>query len=100
MRGVSRLLADTRRRRSARIEMLPRDTLGDPWAEVPLLARTADRIALGCMNDVAFRCRHAVANAGARSGELESLNYRLRRNVSGALGYERPVDLVVARSAK
>ena len=51
--------------------------------------------------DVAFLCEDAVADAGGLAPmDLESLNHRLRWNVNSARGYERPVDLVIARAAR
>jgi hypothetical protein len=49
------------------------------------------------MNDVAFLCQDAVADAGGLAPtNLESLNHCLRWNVNSARGYERPIDLVIA----
>jgi hypothetical protein len=47
--------------------------------------------------------RHGLPLRGRRclaSMDVESLNYRLRRNVNSARGYERPIDLVIARTAR
>jgi hypothetical protein len=53
------------------------------------------------MNDMAFLCEDAVADAGGLAPmDVESLNHRLRRNVNSAGGYERAIDLVIARAAR
>ena len=46
--------------RELRREELPAGTFGDPGQQEVLLAKTADRSVLGCMNDMAFRCEHAA----------------------------------------
>ena len=51
--------------RELRREELPAGTFGDLEQQEVLLAKTADRSVLGCMNDMAFRCEHAIADAGA-----------------------------------
>ena len=65
--------------REFRREELPTGTFGDLGQQEVLLARTADRSVLGCMNDMAFRCEHAIADAGglART-DLPELNRSLR----------------------
>ncbi len=37
-----------------------RSVIGDLGQQEVLLAKTADRSVLGCMNDMAFRCEHAA----------------------------------------
>jgi hypothetical protein len=46
------------------------------------------------MNDMAFRCEHAIADAGglART-DLPELNRSLRRNINSARGYRPPIEL-------
>ena len=85
--------------RELRREELPAGTFGDLEQDV-LLARTADRGVLGCMNDMAFRCEHAIAGAGglARTDPAE-LNRSLRRNINSARGYCPPVELAARRLA-
>jgi hypothetical protein len=51
--------------RELRREELPAGTFGDLEQQEVLLAKTADRSVLGCMNDMAFRCEHVIAGAGA-----------------------------------
>ena len=49
------------------------------------------------MNDMAFRCEHAIADAGglART-DLAELNRSLRRNINSARGYCPPIELAAA----
>jgi len=53
---------------------------------------------LGCMNDMAFRCEHAIADAGglART-DVAELNRSLRRNINSARGYCPPIELAARR---
>jgi hypothetical protein len=75
--------------------------LSDLRTEPPLIAKAAERSVLGCMNEVAFPCEDAVADAGGLAPmDLESLNHCLRWNVNGAPGYERLIDLVIARATR
>ena len=75
-------------------EDLPTATFGDLDKEAVLLAKTADRSVLGCMNDMAFRCEHVIAEAGglART-DLAELNRSLRRNINSARGHRPPIEL-------
>lgn len=67
--------------------------LGDHRGEPLRYARTADRSVLGCMNDMAFLCENAVADAGGLAWlDTASLNGRLRRNINSARGYAKPID--------
>lgn len=80
-------------------EALSPDVFGKLWAEPFLLAKTADRSVLGCMNDMAFHCEGAVAKAGSLSTlDVPALNHDLRRNINSTRDYERPIDLVAART--
>lgn len=81
-----------------RREGLPAGTFGDLAQEDVLLAKTADRSVLGCMNDMAFMCEHAIAEAGglART-DLAKLNMSLRRNINSARGYCPPIELTARR---
>jgi hypothetical protein len=82
-------------------EGLPADTFGDLWTDELLMAKTADRSVLGCMNDMAFLCDVAVADAGGLARvDVRSLNHRLHRNINSARGYERPIDIVMSRTAR
>jgi len=52
------------------------------------------------MNDMAFRCEHAIAGAGglART-DLPELNRSLRRNINSARSYRPPIELAARRLA-
>jgi hypothetical protein len=64
-----------------------------------ILAKTADRSVLGCMNDMAFLCRHTIAESGGlMSTDLGALNRSLRRNINSARGYQPPIELATRRS--
>ena len=86
--------------RELRREELPAGTFGDLEQQEVLLAKTEDRSVLGCMNDMAFRCEHVIADAGdlART-DLPGLNRSLRRNINSARGYCPPVELAARRLA-
>jgi hypothetical protein len=68
-----------------RHEDLPSATFGVLGQQELLLAKPADRSILGCMNDMAFLCQHAIAGSGglART-DLADLNRSLRRNINSA----------------
>ena len=86
--------------RELSVEALPLGTFGDLGTEELLIAKTADRSVLGCMNDMAYLCEDTVARArkpgAART--FASLNRRLRRNINSARDYQRPIDLVLERT--
>ena len=86
--------------RELRREELPAGTFGDLGQQEVLLAKTADRSVLGGMNDMAFRCEHAITDAGglART-DLPELNRSLRRNINSARGYCPPIELAARRLA-
>ena len=86
--------------RELRREELPAGTSGDLGQQEVLPARTADRGVLGGMNDMAFRCEHAIADAGgpART-DLAELNRSLRRNINSARGHCPPIELAARRLA-
>ena len=96
LRATHQLVADLIGR-ELRCEGLPPDTFGDLDQDV-LLAKTADRSVLGCMNDMAFMCEHAIAEAGGLAWtDLAKLNQLLRRNISSARGYCPPIELTARR---
>lgn len=65
-----------------------------------ILAKTADRSVLGCMNDMAFLCQHTIAESGGlMATDLVALNRSLRRNINSARGYQRPIELTARRLA-
>jgi hypothetical protein len=86
--------------RELRREELPAGTFGDLGQQEVLLAKTADRSVLSCMNDMAFRCEHAIADTGSLARtDLPELNRSLRRNINSARGYCPPIELVARRLA-
>lgn len=88
-------------RRELLAETLPVRTFGDLGTEEFLIAKTADRSVLGCMNDMAYLCKDAVARDGSlASTDVSSLNRHLRRNINSARDYQRPIDLVLERIAR
>jgi hypothetical protein len=63
-----------------------------------ILAKTADRSVLGCMNDMAFRCQNAIAGSGGlMRTDLVALNRSLRRNINSARDYQPPIELTARR---
>ncbi len=97
LRDTHRLVTGWIARELAR-EGLPPGTFGPLDRQELIVARTADRSVLGCMNDMAVLCEHAIARSGGmRQADLADLNRALRRNVNSARGYERPVDLATRR---
>ena len=52
--------------RELRREELPAGTFGDLGQQEVLLAKTADRGVLGCMNDITFRYEHAARRLAVR----------------------------------
>ena len=97
LRATQQLVADPIGR-ELRYEGLPAGTFGDLERQDVLLAKTADRSVLGCMNDMAFMCERAIAGAGglART-DLAELNGSLRRNINSARGYCPPIELTARR---
>jgi hypothetical protein len=84
--------------RELREEQLPPETFGDVRSEELVIAKTADRSVLGCMNDMVFLAEVAVdQSGGVASLDNRALNRRLRRNINSARDYRRPVDLIRER---
>jgi hypothetical protein len=84
--------------RELRRENLPPSTFGDLRLEELILARTADRSVLGCMNDMAFLCQKAITRSGGLGcTDLAGLNHSLRRNINSARGYQHPIELTAGR---
>lgn len=82
-------------------EALPRGTFGDLGTEELLIAKTANRSVLGCMNDIAYLCEDAVIRAGSLARtDVRSLNRALRRNINSTRDYQRPIDLVTEWTAR
>ena len=84
--------------RELRGEGLPPGTFGDLGSEDVILAKTADRSVLGCMNDMAFHCEVIITNSGGLAHtDLAELNRSLRRNINSARRYQLPIELTVKR---
>jgi hypothetical protein len=80
-------------------EGLPAGTFGDPDPASVIVAKTASRIVLGCMNDMAFMCEHEAGRAGGLARlDAGDLNHGLRRNILSARDYQRPIDLTIQRA--
>ena len=81
-------------------EGLPKATFVGSGQVQVTIARTADRSVLGCMNDMAFMCEHAIGGAGGLArADLAVLNRALRRNINSARGYRPPIELAARRLA-
>lgn len=80
-------------------EGLPAATFGALEEQELVVARTADRSVLGCMNDMAVLCEHAsmTTSGSLRQADLADLNQALRRNINSARGYQQPIDLAQGR---
>jgi hypothetical protein len=64
-----------------------------------VLSETASRTVLGCMNDMAFVCAHAVDLAGGfANADIGAINQRLRRNILSTRGYQKPIELTIRRA--
>ncbi|MGH3217942.1 MAG: DUF6933 domain-containing protein [Streptosporangiaceae bacterium] len=79
-------------------ENLPPDTFADLDPEKVIVARTADRSVLGCMNDMALHCEIVIADSGGLAlTDIAGLNRSLRRNINSARGYRPPIELAAER---
>ncbi|MGE5289774.1 MAG: DUF6933 domain-containing protein [Micromonosporaceae bacterium] len=97
LRDTHRLVTGLIARELAR-EGLPPATFGPLDRQKLIVARTADRSVLGCMNDMAVLCEHAIARSGGlRQADLAGLNRALRRNINSARGYTPPIELAAQR---
>jgi hypothetical protein len=87
--------------RELRWEECPPSVFGPLGTEDLLIARTADRSVLGCMNDMAMMCEAAVEQGGGLAHmDNRALNSLLRRNINSSRDYQRPIDLLRARFAQ
>ena len=67
--------------RELRREGLPPATFGNLRSQELILAKTADRSVLGCMNDMAFLCEVAISDTGGLANiDLGELNNALHRH--------------------
>jgi hypothetical protein len=98
LRATGHLVTELIERELAR-EGLPMATfLGSGSAHV-IIARTADRSVLGCMNDMALHCQYAIADYGSlQDTGIGELNQSLRRNINSARGYRPPIELATERT--
>ena len=81
-------------------EDLPAHTFGETQSEALVVAKTADRSVLGCMNDMAYFAEVAVGQSGGlASVDNRELNRQLRRHINSARDYQRPIDLARGRLA-
>ena len=93
LRATHRLVAELVERELRR-EGLPPATFGNLRSQELILAKTADRSVLGCMNDMAFLCEVAISDAGGLAHcDLGELNHALHRNINSSRGYRPPVEL-------
>jgi len=97
LRDTHRLVTGLVARELAR-EGLPPATFGPLARQELIVARTADRSVVGCMNDMAVLCEDAITRSGGLGqADLTDLNRALRRNINSARGYQQPVDLATRR---
>ncbi len=79
-------------------EQLPADTFGSLDPASVVIAKTADRSVLGCMNDMAFMCEIAVNRSGGLAAtDIADLNQALRRNINSTRDYQPPIELAAQR---
>ncbi len=79
-------------------EALPPGTFGNLRGQDLVVAKTADRRVLGCMNDMAFLCQVAITGSGGLARcDLGELNQALHRNINSTRGYRPPVELAAKR---
>jgi hypothetical protein len=80
-----------------RRENLPPNTFGELDAGSVTVAKTASRVVLGYMNEMARFCENAMADSGGlRRFDLRSFNHELRRELHLSRqppGYIVPIDL-------
>ena len=93
LRETRRLVTGMVERELSR-ENLPPVTFGNLRSQELILAKTADRSVLGCMNDMAFLCEVIISGAGGLAHcDLGELNQALHRNINSSRGYRPPVEL-------
>jgi hypothetical protein len=81
-------------------ESLPAATFLGPGPAHVILAKTADRSVLGCMNDMALHCQYAIADSGSlQHTDIGELNQSLRRNINSARSYQPPSSWPPSASA-
>lgn len=66
-----------------------------------MIAKTADRRVLGCMNDLAITCQAAAnADGGLARLDVADLHYRLHRNLNSTRGWVPAIDLAARRARR
>jgi hypothetical protein len=89
--------------RELQSEDLPLDTFGSLDSAPVMLAKTASRVVLGYMNEMARYCEYAIADAGGlQRCDVQALNLELRRELHlsrEAPGYRVSIELVRSRLA-
>jgi hypothetical protein len=100
LRATHRLVTELVERELRR-EGLPPATFGNLRSQELILAKTADRSVLGCMNDMVFQCEIAIGDSGGLTRtDLAILNHSLRRNINSTRSYQRPIDLGTQRLSR
>jgi hypothetical protein len=95
LRDIGRLVTGVIGRELAR-EGLGPGTFGDLDAASVVVGKTASRVVLGCMKDMAFACVRAVDLAGGLAdADIGAINQRLRRNILSARDYQKPIELTM-----
>lgn len=98
LRATRDLVADLIVRELA-AEGLQPNLFGHLAADEVVIAKTADRSVLGCMNDMAYLCGHSITAAGGLAlVDISSVNRNLRLNINSARDYTPPIDLARQRS--
>ena len=93
LRATLRLVTELIERELGR-EGLPPATFGNLRSQELILAKTANRSILGCMNDMAFLCEVAISDAGGLAHiDFGELNHSLHRRINSSRGYRPPVEL-------
>ncbi|MGH9131523.1 MAG: DUF6933 domain-containing protein [Acidimicrobiales bacterium] len=81
------------------LEGLGADSLGSLDPEAAVIAKTADRSVLGCMNDLAFLCERAAAcDGGLAKLDLARLHHLLHRNLNSPRDYVPAIELARERA--
>lgn len=100
LRATRRLVTELVERELRR-EDLPPATFGHLRSQELIVATTADRSVLGCMNDMAFHCEMAIGDAGGLAHtDLGELNHALHRNINSSRGYQPPVELAAQQAER
>ncbi|MFA5890864.1 MAG: hypothetical protein WDA27_07925 [Actinomycetota bacterium] len=75
-------------------EQLPADTFSVLDTGDVQVAKTASRVVLGCMNDMAWMLENDLAGQGGLArADIFAVNHQLRRLINSPNGYRHPIDL-------